>query len=58
MVATTASSAVIEMPLDGATREPTHRPSSGAAVHIEMLATAIPATRATRSSRTFTCSSG
>jgi hypothetical protein len=36
IVAATVASASIEMPLEGATRAPTHRPSSGAAVRTRL----------------------
>ena len=48
------STASIEIPDSGATREPTHSPSSGAPVQMLSVTTPIAATIATRCSRAFT----
>src|SRR5215218_9335620 len=54
MTTATTKNANIEIPESGATRDPAHRPSSGAPVQMLSVTTAIAATRATRLSRTFT----
>src|SRR4051812_40029725 len=57
MTTATTKNANMEMPESGATREPTHSPSSGAPVQMLRVTTPMAATSPTRWSRTFTARS-